>query len=265
MVFRVDLSDIVAEFSLQKEIAEDMLKQVLDDVTMGVMYNWRKVAAARLRSTRNEYLRSIYWSENTRNKNVILLTGTLANMIELGAQPFDLKEGFEKSIKVKHKKDGGWYLTVPFRWATPGALGENEAFSGVMSPEVYQIAKGLRPSVSAVGRSKSGQSISTSALPLKNQNLGIRQAATNTKTGQHFPAYQHKSPLMAGMQRNQKTYQSATQSTYGTFRRVSDKSDSNSWIHTGIEARNFAEKAFAATDFDTIVNNSVDKFLNNIQ
>ena len=264
MKFHVDLTDVFEEFQLQQSAASSMAKQVLDDVTVSVIRNWKKAAAAGLNSSRSEYVRSIYWSENSAKRNIITLMGKLPNMIELGAQPFDIKEGFKRSSKVKHKKDGGWYLTIPFRWATPGSLGEDSAFSGVMPQDIYQLAKKLKPKRSAPGGSSSGESLSAGMLPPSRQKLGVRKAASNALTGQNFPEYQHKSPLMAGMQRNEKTYSAATQGSYQTMRRVSDKSDPNSWIHTGIQARDFASQAFRTTDFDTIVNNSVDRFLANL-
>lgn len=264
MRFNVDLSDVIEEFQLQASSASAMTQQVVDDVTAAVVVNWRNAAKNELKSTRNEYIRSIYLGEKSKFKNVLVLRGMLPNMIEFGAQPFDLKEGFMKSSKVKHTKKGGWYLTIPFRWATPGAIGENAAFSNVMPQDVHQIARQLKPRTSTVGRSSAGQSLASSSLPARHQTRGTRGATSNALTGQNFPAYQHKSPILEGLQRNQQTYASATQNTYATFRRVSSNSDPNSWIHTGIQARDLATKAFQKTDFDTIVNNSIDRFLSSL-
>ena len=264
MRFRVDLSDVIAEFQMQAAAASAMTQQVVDDVTTAVLINWRSAAKSELNSTRNEYMRSIYLGDQSRFKNVLILRGTLPNMIEFGAQPFDLKDGFAKSSKAKHTKNGGWYLTIPFRWATPGALGENPAFANTMPQDVHQLARQLRPRQSTVGRSSPGQSLASGSLPARHQTRGTRGATSNALTGQNFPAYQHRSPLLAGLQRNQQTYASATQNTYSTFRRVSSKSDPNSWIHTGIEAHDLASKAFRNTDFETIVNNSVDRFLSGL-
>lgn len=264
MRFRVDLSDVIDEFKLQAAAAGAMTQQVVDDVTTAVLVNWRAAAKRELNSTRNEYMRSIYMGEQSKSKNVLILRGTLPNMIEFGAQPFDLKDGFAKSSKAKRTKDGGWYLTIPFRWSTPGSIGENSAFSNSMPQDVHQLARQLRPRSSNAGRSTSGQSLSAGSLPARHQTRGTRGAASNALTGQTFPAYQHKSPLLAGLQRNQQTYANSTQNSYSTFRRVSSKSDPNSWIHTGIQAHDLATKAFKATDFDTIVNNSVDRFLSSL-
>jgi hypothetical protein len=264
MKFAVDLSDVAEEFQLLAEQSSAMTKSVLDAVTIRLLANWKRAAGQDLKSTRAEYVRSVYWSENTNNRNVLALIGNLPNMIESGAQPFDIKNGFEKSGKIKRKKDGGWYLTIPFRIAAPGSLGENSAFSGVMGQDVHVLAKQLKPRKTVAGASSSGQSLPAASLPPSRQILGTRKATSNALTGQHFPEYRHKSPLHAGMRRNEKTYAAATQNTYNTFRRVSDKSDPNSWIHSGIKARNFAEQAFRQTDFDTIVNNSIDKFLDSL-
>ena len=69
-------------------------------------------------------------------------------MLEQGATPFDIKEGFKKSPKARHtiakynKKGkiispgGQWYLTVPFRIGVPGTLGQ-AGFSGEMPTEMF--------------------------------------------------------------------------------------------------------------------------------
>lgn len=264
MRFRVDLNDVIEEFNLQAAAAGAMTQQVVDDVTTAVLINWRSAAKRELNSTRNEYIRSIYMGEQSKFKNVLILRGTLPNMIEFGAQPFDLKDGFAKSSKATKTKDGGWYLTIPFRWSTPGSIGENSAFSNSIPQDVHQLAKQLKPKKSNGGRSVSGGSLSTDSLPAKHQAKGARKAVSNALTGQTFAAYEHKSPLLSGLQRNEQTYEKSTQSTYSTFRRVSSNSDPNSWIHKGIKSHDLAAKAFKNTDFDTIVNNSIDRFLSSL-
>jgi len=53
----------------------------------------------------------------------------------------------------------------------------------------------------------------------------------------------------------------ANQNTYMTFRRVSDKSDENSWIHKGFEAHNFMEKALEESQVDKVFAECRDEFL----
>lgn len=264
MKFHVDLSDVIQEFNLLGAAAERLTQQVVDDVTAEVYRKWARQAAQGLNSTRNEYVRSIYLGEKGKFRNVLVLRGMLPNMLEFGVEAFDMKAGFAKSAKAKRSKKGGWYLTIPFRWATPGSLGENAVFANVMPVDVYSLARQLSPRRSTVGASRPGQALPASALPARHQGAKTRAAVSNALTGQHFPAYTHRNPLLEGLQRNEHTYQHVKQNTYQTFRRVSDKSDPNSWIHSGLKQRDFATKAMQTVDFDTVVNNSVDNFLSSL-
>ena len=56
-----------------------------------------------------------------------------------------------------------------------------------------------------------------------------------------WKGYQRKNKTYDGLQRIVKSYQKATQSQYMTFRRVSDKSDLNSWWHPGYSGVKIAE------------------------
>jgi len=53
----------------------------------------------------------------------------------------------------------------------------------------------------------------------------------------------HKSDIYAGMVRSKKQYEADDQPTHSTFRRVSDDSPAEAFIHPGIEARHFFEDA----------------------
>ena len=59
-------------------------------------------------------------------------------------------------------------------------------------------------------------------------------------------------------------YNKVVQNTYGTFRRAGENSDPDSWIHKGLKALNLAEKAIDQTDVETIVENEVVQYLDNI-
>ena len=49
-----------------------------------------------------------------------------------------------------------------------------------------------------------------------------------------------------------------------TFRRVSDKSDPNSWIHPGFDARKFMDKALDQTQIPQVVDMVLDNFLSQL-
>lgn len=255
----VNLSDTFDEFLMSKEQAEAMTEKALSDIADAFVFNWKAAAKQALGSTRSQYIKGIQQVDRGRLEKAVILVGILPNMLEFGASPFDMKAGFEKSLKRKIKTNGGWYLTIPFRIGAAGSLGENEAFSGVMPDEISKIAKGLTASgTDASGAKKSGNSIKLSDIPQSLQATKTRPAVGG------FEAYEHKNNIYEGITRSEKTYEGATQNSYTSFRRVSDKSSAMAWINSGIKAYDLANRALLTTDIDTIADNSVDEFLSNL-
>lgn len=191
---------------------------------------WEQVAQQKLTTARADYLMGLNADNSLEFPDaftgVLTLRGKWPNMLEGGFPAFDMKAGFKRSDKAKRKKDGGWYLTIPFRHRTPSTTG-SAVGGGVMPKDIYAQARALRAG----------------------------QALTGTEAKypprQSWTGYQHKNGIYEGMIRNRKIYEKTTQSTYFTFRRVSDKSDPKSWWHpgyTGVHAlrvvKPFAEKTF---------------------
>ena len=260
----IDLTDLLDMHKLTKGQQNDFIEEILDNVSQAVIYNWREEAHNGLNSTRNQYLRAIQQPDIKGTQAIIELIGTLPNMIENGASAFDEKSGFALSDKKHMKKNGGWYINIPFRWATPDAIGEDEAFSAKMPQAVYNVAKSLDPATSNVGKKiVYGGALDSSDLPSKFQGLQTRAAISDNQGNVLYGAYQHKTNIFQGMIREEKAYEKATQGQYVTFRRISDLSDPMSWIHPGFVAKNFADKAINI-DIDTIVDNTVENLINNI-
>jgi hypothetical protein len=258
LVVGVDLSDISREFTLSKRQSEAMAKAVLDDVTALVLANWQAHAKNQLKSSRAEYLAGLKWIEDGKLKNVLMLMGQVPNMIEMGVSAFDLKKGFEASAKKTISKDGGWYLTIPFRFAVPGALGEDAAFTGSLPNDIYRALLKQEPA------SISSDKKTIVSKPLRGTEIKYPPKTRHeviTRTGHKFESYKHKSGIYEGITRTSKVFNSGKRSKYQTFRRVSNNSDPLSWIHTGIKAYNLAQKAIQTSDINTQVNNSVDNFL----
>lgn len=255
----IDTSTVAAEFSLSSQDAKDMVSFVVKELTARFAKSWDDEAKRALKSTRQLYRSSLVVGEQGPFTGYVMLVNKLSNMIESGASPFDIKVGFARSSKAKRTAGGGWYLTVPFRHATPGALGENEVFSNIMPTSVYAVAKKLEPTVSTLGGVKRGGSLQVNQIPSPH-NIPRTRAMIVTKS-KTFEEYKHKHSIYEGMQRSQKTYEKATQGSYVTFRRVSSNSDKNSWIHKGIEARRLSDKALANTNIPHEVDMAVDNFL----
>jgi len=248
----IDFSQVADEFNLDRKIVNDLIDFVIKKLTARVAYNWESLARQTLHATRWQYINSLKVGEAGPRTGYVKLIGVVPNMVEQGVSPFDMKEGFSHSKKAKMKVNGGWYLTIPFRWATPGALGESEVFSGVMPDEIYKIVKS-KPQ---------GKGLKISDIP---PDLRInRTRAMVVSKSKTFEAYQHKSPIEAGIVRLPNINPTLNQGTYFSFRRVSDLSDPDAFIHTGITARNLSQKALTITNVPFEVQKSTDRFLHEL-
>jgi len=224
----IDVSEFAANFDIPQDEVNQFTSNIISELATEFAMYWG-LAASVLTSSRIEYKNSIYVKRIDDFNYEVGLNGWLPNAIEQGLSGFDEKEGFKSSTSdaFHRTKSGGWYLTIPFRHAVTGAIAESEAFTNVMPSKVYKEAKKLG----------TGEGLNVKNLPKELQERKIRpKVITKSRI---FEAYQHKHSIHSGIQRKKDT----NRGTYVSFRRVSDKSDGDSWIHTGIQARNFAEKA----------------------
>jgi len=255
MNIEIDLSGQISEFSLTGKTKDDFITYVLEKVTEDFYRTWYDMAATSdLRQTKDEYTKSLYVFSVSPTVKGVKLDGWLPNAVEQGLEPFDLKPYFEqsKSGKVKYNKKGGWYLTIPFRHRIPGIQASSQAFSNVMPEAIYKTVKTL-----AVG-----QSLKSGMLPEQfKEERGVREKIV--LTSKTFDEYVHKHSIYEGMQKAPKKHHGG----YVTFRRAGQASDANSFIHTGIIARDFMNKAFTefnASRMDNVTDLAVSNFLNNL-
>ena len=256
----LDLSQVTALSNVRRGQFNRIAQQIVEEATHSVHDQIHREANRSLKSTRQIYKRNINRPEIGRLRGSITLTGQLPNMIEQGASPFDMKDGFRKSRKAKRKKDGGWYLTIPFRHASAGAIGESQAFSSVMPREVYRAARQLKSTITApfIGKIRTGNVMQPHTLKRVGHGVlgkreAIPQSAGGDLTGSQRAAYTHRAPKYAGLTRQKKFYQLFSQGSYVTFRRVSDRSPDNSWIHKGIKKYNLMGKAAESVDYKAIM------------
>lgn len=250
----IDISDFVQTWSLSIQEAELFVSNVLTEVGQRFYEHWYNEAGQSLKQTRQEYQRGLYIETPSSDSIIVGLVGWLPNALEQGLQPFDMKEGFSKSDKRKpaYRKNAstGWYLTVPFRHGTPGIVADSGIFSNVMPQKVYNIAK---------KKLKAGGTLMDKDLPAEFQIKGIRPEVVNTITKQIFQQYEHKSSIYQGMIKSDKEHHSH----YVTFRRVSDQSDPNSWIHKGFVAYNLMGKSLNSFPIDRVISKVKEDFLKN--
>lgn len=248
----IDISEVIEEFSILADKSEELSSFVLEQLVENFMFTWESQVNDELKQTRQEYKKAMFSEFEDSNSAVVGLHPTennLALMIEDGASSWDIKEGFANSSKKKtvtrKGKDGndeqGWYLTIPFRYATTEAIGESMIFSGKLPKEIEKVARKVAPAAVAM-----------QDLPAQYQKIGLNKT---TK-------YEHKNPIFEGLsKRNIASTQNEKRSGYMNFRRVSDKSDDGSWQHPGFEAKQFMEKTVDSMDIGTVVDNAVDEFL----
>lgn len=248
---KVDLSDIASEFSLSLNQTRTMLELVTKTMVLKIANAWDNQAALHLHSTRTEYRRSLIIVDKGRFEGWIVLQGILPNMLESGVSAFDMKVGFSKSDKIKYSKKGLWYLTIPFRYSTPGAIGESSLFSGSLPQEVYDAV-----------RNNKGKALSQSQVPAPHNKIHSREKIVDG--GRIFQEYKAKASIYAGMQKNSKYYDKVVQSQYTTFRRVGELSDMDMFIHKGLVAQNLAQRALDSLNIGEEVDRIVDSYLDSI-
>lgn len=242
----IDISGTVNEFLLSEEETKSLSRFVLSNISDEYMRVWERNIDSSLKSTRSEYRRAIFTEQPDDYSMVFGMTPTkskLAMMLEDGASQFDIKSGFEQSDKKHAKKDGsGWYLTVPFRWATSEAVAESMVFSNQMPEDIEKLVK-------------------TTARPLKLSDLPSNYIIDHINQRSSV-GYAHKHSIYEGLHRRDiSSTNKENRGGYFTFRRVSDKSEANSWIHPGFEPLKLMEKSLSELRLDYIVDKSIDNFL----
>jgi hypothetical protein len=237
------MSNFIDESALSNEEIAGFKALLLDRLADGFQQNWQNEVNQTLHSSRREYEKGMYCDrpdDNTVVMGVIATKSRLAVDIETGKGAFDEKIGFSMSPKRHDKKDGGWFLTVPFRSGIPSSLGESSAFTNVMPLSVYLLAR------------KAKKPLTLGELPEDQQVKGVREGFNSGGVSYRFE----------GLFRFEDVDENRGQ--YFTFRRVSDLSDKNSWVHPGFIPYDLIGKAMEKVDIGNIVRTAkVDYFGNN--
>lgn len=252
---RIDLTDVVAEFNLNENAANALGSAIINKVAEEYTFRWNKLVDTELRQSREAYRRAMYVEKVSPLEVVFGLSvkeDPLPIMVEEGSLPFDEKIGFERSAKKKIPLSGlGWYLTVPFRHATPQAIADSGIFSSVMPQEIYDLAK------------NSEKPLQRKQLPPAHQIPGTRKEINIP--GLKVPEYMHKAAKYEGLVKVEASSSpNENRSTYMTFRRVSDKSDPNSWWNGGVTAKRLMDRALEIAQIDKVADMAIDEVLEQI-
>lgn len=243
----IDSNSILSQYTMTKDECNDIIDHVIKDITRSFAVQWENEAKAALHGTRDRYIANLSVIDTGRMTGAVVLDYSkdpLIQMIEEGASPFDMKENFSKSSKKKivQRPDTsmGWYLTIPFTMGTPTSQ-TSSGFTSILPKEVYNVLK-EREVNPITQRSKGLQS---SNIPEQFRAPRVRAAIVIPESAD-FKEYKHKASIFEGAYKQKDSV--TGQSSYGSFRRVSDNSDENSWIFPGLTAKNLAEKAWTSME-----------------
>lgn len=250
----INTQDLSAEFDLGRSEVDDLLETSVVAITKKFAEQWDNEAKKSLGSTRALYRSAIEIGGRGRFTGIVYLNpaAKIPNMVEMGAPSYDMKTGLLSSPKVKHGKNGDPYISVPFRFATPDAIGESEGFAGKLPDSVFKEVQKSPSTPLGLG------SIGTRHRMPKSQALRSKMKDMKSKVGK-LPTSQQTSKY-EGVKRNSKG------SGYVNFRRVSLRSDSAAFMHPGFVARNLAIQALDKfeSQIPRMLEIAIDNFLSNL-
>jgi len=248
--------------NLVPNLGEKALDQIAETLAHTAHDKWMRLAAQDPSSFAPEYRRSIQAPQVMRGTAVISLVGSVANLLEHGAPAQDLRDTLlgpevplvPRGQRGKHEaKEGGEYRAIPFRHMTPGAEGRG---LGQAMGAAYAGQQGLeRLGKEIYGAAKKLKAYGDPEAQFKDRRL---EAGLAPKLRDH-----HATDIYAGMIREEKTYEKATQSKYFTFRTISThktvvvgkdargrniyerQEATEGWMRKPIQARNYAQKVAA--------------------
>jgi len=238
----IDLAPLQAVFdSAYAEIPHsDVLGSIVEATGNQLVAEWRKQAylsltpggAAGYTSARY-FDNTPQWPfENNPLHAVVENRHPAAMFLELGTQPFDQKKMLWTGKKVKISKDGHRYITIPFEHSRKSldAAGVGSA-AAALAPSRNLPTKGPTRKTAWGGRLQAG-------------NIGRKHKQWTGVTSEGKPVavdYKWKTSPFQNLVRFED--KQGKTSGFKTFRTISEKSDSDSWMHPGIQASHIAETA----------------------
>lgn len=251
--FTVDTQDLSDEFNLSQDDIDSLLEATVQSVTQAFTRHWDDVASRELKSVRHLYRNAIQVGQQGRFVGIVYLNPAawLPNAIEMGLGSFDMKPGLLSGSAVKQGKNGP-YTTIPFQFATPGALGESGLFSGVMPKSIHKAV------LKKEAQNPKTKGLSISEIPKEYQipkSAQLRSQIKDIGFDQVMKKSESNTSIYEGLKRNKKG------SGYVNFRRVSLNSQQESFIHPGFRVYNLADKALQRLNIAHEVDIAIDNYL----
>lgn len=261
----IDTASLFEDLLVSQEQVNSFVDNVVKDITYAYYIQLNKEAEQNLGSTRSRYINNIKLIDSGKMSGTVLLDYSkdkLIAMVEEGASPFDMKVEMLKSSKVKTTKSGSKYITIPFRLSTPNAVGDSQIFAGKLPQAVYVEVKNKPTTVYVSGGGSRSEGLKESEVPEPYNTPLKREKIVDSEGNTLFEEYTHKSSIYTGAFKQ--TDNVTGQSTYHSFRRISENSDPLSWIHKGITAKGLMEVAFSNFNIESELAASIDNKFQNL-
>ena len=258
----INSSDILSQFNLNQKQLSNLLDNVAKGLAVIYVGKLEEEVSQGLHSTRSRYLKNIRIIDSGLLQSTVLLDYSkdpLVRMLEEGQGAFDMKFAMLASPKAKVSKTGKRYMSIPLRWSTPGSVGESEVFSSKMPQEIYDIVRKKPQARSLPGGGSTSKGLSFGEIPKQFQQQQVRQEVVDSDGKVLFKEYQHRSPIYQGISKQRDS--TTGQSIYNSFRRVSENSDPSAFIHPGIVAGHFMDRAYAKMNLEEEVGLQIDNEL----
>lgn len=257
---KIDADDIMDQLGLTEAEARNMIDYTVKEVTATFATEWEATAARELGQSREEYVKNLQVVDDGWARGSVVLFGWLPNAIEDGYPAFDMKSGLLQGENAKLSQDGTWFNTVPYRWAVPSSVGESPVFTGKMPEEIHEIVK-AKPAIKPIaGGGMASEGLTNKELPIGHNQPQVKAVPSIAPKPAGWQAYyQHKAPVFQGLR---KVVDPVTkQNRYQTFRRVSENSEPEAWIHPGFQPRGLAEVSLGNMNMELTIGNAIDAYL----
>lgn len=219
-----------------EEETVELCRQAVAGLAKAAQAEWIRLAQVRLSTSREMYINGLRQAESFavekvggENVYTISLIGEMPNAIESGMPSFDMKAsrpGWLGGSKAKVGKDGKKYVTVPFRHST-GSTARLD-YSGKAA--AMDLKKELKKTVRAYGLDRMKRASTGAVIP-----GAVKRVPKDPDVHRYLHGLTKIQKPMAGFT---KSGMQRGSSQLMTWRRISENSPSDAWIHPGFQARN---------------------------
>lgn len=237
---------------------ESAVSASLPEIARAVRNDISTFATKELKLTSLDYRRGLQMSSfavssqklrsgGTYSFAVITLAGWLANAIEDGWEGGDMVPALLRGRSGRDTKNGKRIAIVHFRQqqagtagVAGGVMGGLEAKRGMNRQQAALVGKAITAAAKGLSANESGHG----GKPKRLTQAVASRAGAQILRGTAAGARKHSSSIYAGMRKNV----DSAGTTYSTFRTVSATASSGKFLHPGITARHFFDKALKRLD-----------------